>query len=166
MPERKGSRAKAVEGTPAETRELTFVRLLDSPRELVFSAWTDPHHLAQWWGPRGFSNPVSEVDMRPGGLIRIVMRGADGVDYPMIATFREIVWPERLVFTAVVQDKDGNALLESLTTVTFASEGDKTKLTVHARATSLAAPGAPMLQGMEAGWSQTLGRLGDYVLKA
>jgi uncharacterized protein YndB with AHSA1/START domain len=166
MPDNVSSRAKISERTATDTCELTFVRLLDSPRELVFSAWTDPHHLAQWWGPQGFTNPVCEVDMRPGGVIRIVMRAPDGVDYPMAGAFREIVWPERLVFTAVAQDKDGNPHLESLATVTFVSEGDKTKLTVHVRATSLTASGAQMLEGMEAGWTQTLGRLGDYVLKA
>ena len=166
MSDRMSSRVKTAERSLAETRELTLVRVIDSPRELVFSAWTDPHHLAQWWGPRGFTNPVCDVDMRPGGAIRIVMRGPDGADYPMIGSFREIVWPARLVFTAVAQDKDGKPLIESLTTVTLDGEGDKTKLTVHARATSPVASGAQMLEGMEAGWTQSLERLGDYVMKA
>jgi uncharacterized protein YndB with AHSA1/START domain len=56
-------------------QELILTRILGAPRSLVFRAWTDPKHLARWWGPRGFSNPVCELDVRPGGLIRIDMRG-------------------------------------------------------------------------------------------
>jgi uncharacterized protein YndB with AHSA1/START domain len=125
----------------------------------VFKAWTEPKHLARWWGPNGFTNPVCEVDPRPGGAIRIVMRGPDGVDYPMSGTFREIVEPERLVFSAVAEDEDGNPLLEALTTVTFAERSGKTELTLHARGVALVAVGAQMLQGMQDGWTQSLDRL-------
>src|SRR5258705_11639360 len=78
------------------TREVTITRLVGAPRELVFRAWTDPKHLAQWWGPRGFTNPVCEVDLRVGGALRIVMRAPNGTEYPMRGVFREIVAPERL----------------------------------------------------------------------
>jgi uncharacterized protein YndB with AHSA1/START domain len=62
-------------------QELVFTRVFDAPRELVFKAWTDPKQVAQWWGPRGFSNPVCELDLRPGGAIRIHMRGRGGTGY-------------------------------------------------------------------------------------
>ena len=55
-------------------RELIFTRILDAPRELVFKLWTEPHHLAQWWGPKGFTNPVCELDARVGGAIRVDRR--------------------------------------------------------------------------------------------
>jgi uncharacterized protein YndB with AHSA1/START domain len=64
-------------------RELTITRVFDAPRALVFEVWTDPKHLAQWWGPQGFTNPVCEFDARVGGELRIHMRGPDGSIYPM-----------------------------------------------------------------------------------
>ena len=148
---------------PPARREVTITRIIDAPRALVFKMWTDPKHMAQWWGPRGFTNPVCELDARPGGALRIVMRAPYGVDYPMVGTFREIVAPQRLVFTAVAQDNDGNPLLETLTTVTFAEHGDKTRLTVQASAVGLVAHATTMLDGMEAGWTQTVDRLEEHV---
>jgi len=148
---------------PQVQREVTITRVFDAPRSLVFRMWTDPKHMAQWWGPHHFTNPVCEIDARPGGAIRIHMRGPDGVVYPMTGAFREIVEPERLVFTAVAEDSDGNPLLESLTTVTFAEQGGKTKLTVHAQAIGIAPVAAQMLAGMEAGWTQSLERLEQLV---
>jgi uncharacterized protein YndB with AHSA1/START domain len=93
--------------------EVTITRILDAPRELVFKAWIDPQQVRQWWGPGKFTNPVCELDARPGGAIRIVMRGPNGIDYPMSGTFREIVEPERLVFTAVAEDAAGHQVLRA-----------------------------------------------------
>ena len=67
----------AATGTKPD-HELTVTRVFDAPRELVFTMWTDPEHMAQWWGPQGFTNPVCEMDVRVGGAIRIHMRGPDG----------------------------------------------------------------------------------------
>jgi uncharacterized protein YndB with AHSA1/START domain len=144
-------------------RELVITRIFDAPRSLVFKMWTDPTHMAQWWGPRGFTNPVCDMDVRPGGAIRIVMRGPGGVDYPMTGVFHEIVAPERLIFTTAVDDADGNRVLEAHNTVTFAEHGGKTTLTVRARIVKATAAAAPMLAGMEAGWGQSLERLAALV---
>ncbi len=84
----------------------------------------------------------------------------------MKGVFREIVEPERLVFTNVAVDKEGNPLLDGLTTVTFAEHGGKTKLTLQTRAVALVAAAARMLEGMEAGWTQSLERLAEYVGQA
>jgi uncharacterized protein YndB with AHSA1/START domain len=146
---------------PTATRDLTITRVFDAPRRLVFKLWTDPKHLARWWGPNCFTNPVCEVDPRPGGAIRIVMRAPDGIEHPMSGTFREVVEPERLVFVAIAEDKSGMPLIESLTTVTFAEHGGKTTVTVHARADAFVSTGAQMLAGMDAGWTQSLDRLAD-----
>ena len=148
--------------TDAAARELVLTRIIDAPRELVFRMWTDPVHLAKWWGPRDFTNPVCEIDFRPGGALRIVMRAPDGTDYPMGGIFREIVTPERLVFTNCALDRDGNILLDGLTTVTFAEQGEKTKLTVQTRATALVPAAAQYLEGMQAGWEQTLDGLARH----
>jgi uncharacterized protein YndB with AHSA1/START domain len=150
---------------PSAKREITITRVFDAPRELVFKAWTDPTQMAQGWGPQGFTNPVCELDVRRGGAIRIHMRAPDGVVHPMTGTFREIVAPERLAFTAVAEDHAGNPLLEAHTTVTFEEQGGKTKLTVHARAVGIAPIAAQMLEGMQAGWTQSLERLAELVAR-
>ena len=152
--------------TAAAYRELVLTRVIDAPRELVFRMWTDPAHLAKWWGPKDFTNPVCEIDPRPGGALRIVMRAPDGTDYPMAGMFREIVAPGRLVFTNCALDRDGNVVLDGLTTVTFAEQDGKTKLTVQTRATALVPAAARYLEGMEAGWQQTLDGLEDHAREA
>ena len=147
------------------TAEVTITRVLNASPGVVFSLWTDPKHMAQWWGPHGFTNPVCEVDARPGGKLRIVMRAPDGSEYPMTGEFKEIVPDERLVFVAVARDKDENPLLESHTEVTFASEGAGTRLTVKARAVGLVEVAPQMLDGMKAGWAQTIDRLVAYAAR-
>lgn len=142
-------------------RTVTITRLIDAPRDLVFRLWTEREHMARWWGPRGFTNPVCEMDVRAGGAIRIDMRAPDGTVYPMTGTFREIMPPRRLVFEVVAEDHDGNPLLRSLTVVTFADEDGKTRLTVHADAIGIAPVAPQMLAGMEAGWTQSLEKLAE-----
>ncbi len=148
---------------PNEDHELVLTCLFNAPRELVFKVWTDPKHVAQWWGPRGFTNPVCELDLRPGGAILIHMRSPDGIVYPMTGVFQEVVPPERLVFTSAALDSDGNPMFEVLTTVTFAEEGGKTKQILRARVIKKTAQAAPYLAGMEQGWTQSLERLAAYV---
>jgi uncharacterized protein YndB with AHSA1/START domain len=147
-------------------RELVLTRVLNAPRALVFKVWTDPKHLAQWWGPHGFTNPVCEWDPRPGGAILVHMRGPDGTVYPMTGVYREVVEPERLVFTSAALDKEGNPLFEVLNTVTFAEHAGRTTLTLQARVVKTTAAAAPHLAGMEVGWSQSLERLEAHVAKA
>jgi uncharacterized protein YndB with AHSA1/START domain len=149
-----------------EERELVLTRVFDAPRELVFKAWTDPKQVAQWWGPNGFTNPVCDLDVRPGGAIRIHMRGPDGTVYPMTGVYNEVVEPERLVFTSAALDADGNPMFEVLTTVTFAEQGGKTKQIMRARVIKSTAEAAPYIKGMEAGWTQSLERLAESLTKA
>jgi uncharacterized protein YndB with AHSA1/START domain len=142
------------------SREVSLTRVIDAPRSLVWKAWTDPKHIAGWWGPKGFTSVVDEWDARPGGAIKLEMRAPAG-GHPMTGTFHEVAPPERLVFLAVARDHGGNPLLESLTTVTFAEQGGKTLLTVQASAIGLVEIAPQMLAGMEMGWSQSLDRLID-----
>jgi uncharacterized protein YndB with AHSA1/START domain len=81
-----------------DPRSIVATRVLDAPRELVFSAWTDQKHLAQWWGPNGFTTTTYAFDFRAGGVWRFVMHGPDGRDYENRITFDEIVEPERIVY--------------------------------------------------------------------
>jgi uncharacterized protein YndB with AHSA1/START domain len=142
---------------------MAITRIFEAPRELVFKAWTDSKRLQRWWGPRGFTNPVCEVDVRPGGAILIHMRGPDGVVYPMTGVFHEIIAPERLVFSSSALDKNGNPLFEVLTTVTFSEHDCKTKLTLRASVAMATAEAAPHLAGMDQGWNQSLDRLAQEV---
>lgn len=137
--------------------ELVLTRTFDAPRELVFKAWTDAKQLAEWWGPKGFTNPVCDIDVRPGGAIRIDMTGPDGTVYPMGGTFREIVPPERLVFSATAFGGE----LETLTTAIFEDAGGRTKLTVTAVVVKSSEMTADAISGMEQGWTESLERLGE-----
>jgi uncharacterized protein YndB with AHSA1/START domain len=153
---------------PAEKptdRELVIIRIFDAPRDLVFKAWTDPKHMAQWWGPKNFTNPVCELDVRPGGAIRIEMRAPDGTTYPCAGTFHEIVEPVKLVFTTFKLDNKGNAEIELLNTVTFDDHNGKTRLTLRARVVKSLPQAAAALAGMDQGWNQSLDRLVAYVSK-
>ena len=151
--------AKFGEGT------VEIVRVFDAPRALVWQAWTDPKMMAQWFGPRDFTIPVCELDVRVGGSLRIVMRG-HGNDYPMIGTFLDIVPPERLVFSSAAIDNDGNRLLEGETTVTFTETAGKTTLSLKAHAVGLVPIAVQMLAGMNAGWTQSIDKLEELMAKA
>jgi uncharacterized protein YndB with AHSA1/START domain len=145
------------------TREVTLTRVLDAPRELVWQAWTESKRMAQWWGPHHFTNPVCEIDARPGGKWLIHMKAPDGAVYPMTGTFTAVEKPARLVFKAHAEALDGTQYLESVTEVTFEDEGGRTRLTVKANAKGLHPMAPQMLAGMDAGWSQSLERLAKLV---
>ena len=151
--------------TDKDNRVLTLTREYDAPREVVFKAWTDEALVAQWWGPKGFTTSVSELDARPGGAIGIVMEDAEGLiekgsRYPMSGNFKEVVNPERLVFTssAIMNDKP---IMDNLVTVTFEDVNGKTKLTVHIEVTRVTPEAEMPLAGMEMGWNQQLDKLTD-----
>ena len=149
----------------ASNQDFVITRVFDAPRDLVFKAWTDPLHLARWWGPKGFTNPVCEVDLRVGGSLRIVMRAPDGAEHPMTGVFRAIDPPARLVFENIAIDREGKTLLDGLTTVTFTEHGaGGTKLTVESRAVARVDYAWRMLEGMETGWTQSIDRLGEYIV--
>lgn len=86
---------------PIADRELVTSRVIDAPQARVFRAFSDPAQLAQWWGPKGFTNTFNEFDLRPGGAWRFVMHGPDGVNYPNESLFVEVVAPERIIFRHV-----------------------------------------------------------------
>lgn len=113
-------RASAPEGG----REIVITRVFDAPRDLVFRMWTEPEHVARWWGPRGFTSTIHEMDVRPGGVWSFVLHGPDGRDYPNRSIYREVVRPERLAFTHV-----SGPLFEF--EVTFTDRGGTTEVTAR-----------------------------------
>jgi uncharacterized protein YndB with AHSA1/START domain len=151
-------------------REVKIVRTFDAPRALVWQAWTDPTHVARWWGPRGFTNPVCEWDARPGGRFHVVMRASDEIakmigraDHPMTGEFTEVVPMDRLAFVSTAVDDSGTPLLESLTTIRFAERNGKTEMVLRASAKGLVEIAARMLEGMEAGWTQSIDKLEEHL---
>ncbi len=151
--------AAVAKGVP----DLVITRVYDAPRELVFSLWTNPKHLAEWWGPRGFTACVRELDARPGGTMHIEMCAPDGRVYPMSGKFEELVAPERLVFISGALDEKGKPLFQIRNTVLFENASGKTRLTLRATVLMQTDAAAPYLAGMNEGWSQTLDRLAERI---
>ena len=138
--------------------EIVATRVFDAPRHLVFQMWIDPKHVAQWWGPKGFTTTTYEMDVRPGGVWRFVMHGPDGVDYKNKIVYIEIVRPERLVCKH--EPGNGSEPVNFQSTVTFAEQRDKTKLTVQMVFPSAASREHVVKKyGATEGLHQTLGRL-------
>ncbi len=159
-----GSTGSASAATDTADRELVFTRVFDAPRELVFEAWTDPKHVARWWGPNGFTTTIQEMDVRPGGVWRHVMRGPDGRDYLNKIIFLEVVRPERLVFKH--EPEKGSEPVTHQTTVTFAEEGSKTSVTMRMLFPSAKAREYVVTTyGAIEGAKQTLGRLAEHLPK-
>ena len=111
--------------------ELVITRIFHAPRALVWKAWADPKHMIQWMGPRNHPARHIEGDFRPGGAWRRAMTGEGGDDLWHGGVYREIVEPERMVFTFAWDGDDGKPENEMLITITFAEEGANTKMTFH-----------------------------------
>ena len=144
-------------------REFIITYEFQAPRALVFQAWTDPKHLAQWWGPRGFTNPVCQWDARPGQTIHVVMRAPNGTDYPMGGEFREITPPEKLVFTSGPLDESGALIFEFLHTALFTEQNGKTLLTLRSRVLKTTPAANKYIGGFEAGMTQSLEKLAEQL---
>lgn len=143
--------------------ELVLERVFDAGRDLVWKVWTDPVHLAQWWGPGGFTNPRCDWNARTGGAIYIEMRGPDGTIYPMKGTFEEVEEPHRLVFVSSALDEKGAALFDVQTTVVFEDRQGKTAMKLRAQVVRSTPRAAQYLKGMEMGWAQSLERLRQHL---
>src|SRR5580658_6148894 len=147
--------------TPSD-REIVMTRTFDAPRHLVFEAWTQPEHVARWWGWRDSTLPVCEIDLRPGGAWRFVLRKPDGQEYPFKGVYREIAAPERLVYTECFDEPSAGSP-EWLSTVTFEEHDGRTKVTAVSLHKSREARDAHLKAGMEAGAANTLDRLAEYL---
>jgi uncharacterized protein YndB with AHSA1/START domain len=148
----------------SDPRVIEGTRLLDAPRKLVFAAFGDPKHLAQWWGPDGFTTTTHSFDFRPGGVWRFVMHGPDGRDYQNRVTFIEIKAPERLVYRH--GGGDDVEPVQFTQTVTFEDVGGKTRLVWRGEFPT-AAERARVIKdyGADKGLAQTMARLASYVIE-
>jgi uncharacterized protein YndB with AHSA1/START domain len=112
------------EKNSTQDRELLITRELNAPMELVWEVWTHPEHISQWWGPDGFTNTISKMDMNPGGEWDLVMHGPDGTDYKNKSLFKEIVKHKKIVYEHISTPR-------FLATIQFEAKGDKTILKWH-----------------------------------
>lgn len=162
MPEEATMAAKPAPATPASplaTPELVVTRIFDAPRSLVFKVWVQPEHLARWWGPKGFTLLSCETDVRPGGAWVRCMRSPEGTKHIKRGVYREIVEPERLVFTYLNEDADGRLGPETVVAVTFEEQGARTRLTL--RQTGFESISSR--DGHEGGWISCLERFAEYL---
>ena len=142
-----------------EERTLILSRVFDAPRPLVFKVWTQPEHLARWWGPRGFTLISYKTDVRPNGTYRFGVRSPENTEHWAHGTYREVIPPERLVFTHAWEHPDGSPKHETMVTLTFVEQGEKTKLTL--RQTLFESVTARDLH--RGGWSSTFDLLAEYL---
>ena len=142
--------------TPSE-REIRMTRLFNAPRHLVWEAMSKPEHIKRWWGclGKGYSVPVCEVDLRPGGKWRFVNRHPKG-EAEFYGEYREIVPPERVVFTEIFAPFPDAG---SLVTAVLTEENDKTRLTVTAQYPSLEVRDMVIGTGMAKGAAASYDRL-------
>ena len=110
--------------TNTADRELIITRLLDAPIELVWEVWTNPDHIKNWWGPTGFTNTITQMDVKSGGAWNLTMHGPDGTDFKNESIFKEVIKLEKIVYEHISSPK-------FVSTITFAEEGKKTFLKWH-----------------------------------
>ena len=144
--------------TPTD-REIVLTRVFDAPRRLVFDALSKPELLKRWFGPRGWSLVVCEVDFKVGGGFRFVLRGPDGRQMGMRGVYRELAPPERSIHMESFDDYPG----ESQVTTVLVEQGGKTTLTATVLAASREARDAVIKSGMEHGAAETYDRLAELL---
>ncbi len=146
------------EAPPAD-RVLVLSRTFDAPRELVFDARTRPEHLVRWFGPNDFTLPFCESDFRVGGAYRFNMHSPEGVDYWVWGVYREIVPPERLIFTWERDGMEGRPEIRTVVTLSFEEAGARTLFTLHHATFGTTAD----RDGHRGGWTECLERLAAYL---
>lgn len=165
-------RDSTVEDTSGQ--EVVITRVFDAPRELVFEAWTDPEHLMRWFAPKGCTTHFSKMEFRQGGVFHSCIRNPRVHDCWCKGVYREIVVPERIVYTLAVSDENGNSVepvdvgmdldwpRETIVTVTFAEHEGRTKLTLHQTVLESVAKRT----GAHPSWIEMLDRLAEHLAKA
>ena len=145
--------------TPTD-REIVVTRVFNAPRNLVFDAWTNPQYLPHWMlGPDGWTMPVCEIDLRPGGSWHFVWRHSNGKEMEMRGEYREVTPPERVVSS----ESWGPDWPETLNTVVFSEHAGKTSATITMLYASKEARDAALKTGMKQGMALSYDRLENYL---
>jgi len=137
--------------------ELAITRILNAPRELVWEVWTNPEHIAKWWGPNGFTNTIHQMEVKDVGEFNFIMHGPDGTDYPNKIIFNKLVKPELITYSHINAPKFD-------TTVTFKKYGGKTKVKIVMLFNSAKDYDVAVnIHGAKVGLEQHVGRLKNFV---
>ncbi|MCL4501220.1 MAG: SRPBCC domain-containing protein [Deltaproteobacteria bacterium] len=151
--------------------ELVIERIFEAPRERVWQSWTTPELVKRWWGPKDFTGPYADIDLRVGGKYLFCMRSPDGKDFWSGGVYRAIAPLEKIVVTDHFTDEKGNIVpaaqyglagdwpLELMVTVTFEEQDGKTKMTLH----HLGIPAGENLAAAREGWSQSFDKLAEIL---
>jgi len=150
---------ETVQVTTPSDREIVMTRVFDAPRRLVFDAFSKPELLRRWFGPRGWSLEVCEVDLRVGGGFRFVLRNGNGGKLGMRGVYREIVAPERSVHMESFDDYPG----ESQVTAVFVEQGGKTTLTAAVLYPSQEVGDIVLKMGMTKGAGESYDKLAELL---
>lgn len=151
--------AAAAVTTPTD-REIHVERVFDAPRDRVFAAFTDPKLIPEWWGPRGGTTTVDQMDVRPGGAWRFVFRGPDGSETAFRGTYREVTPPKRVVQTFEWEGLPGHVSIE---TADFEDLGDRTKVITTSLFHTQDERDGMLASGMERGLNETYARLDELL---
>lgn len=155
-----------IEGNQSSDQDLVLTRIIDAPREKVYRAWTDPELLKQWFAPAPITTSVAELDVRPGGSNRIVMRDPQGKEFPGRGVYLEVVPNERLVFTDAYTEAWKPSPKPFMTVIlTFEDEGGKTRYTARVRHWTAADRKAHEEMGFHQGWGKCTDQLAALVAK-
>lgn len=158
---------KTAQALPDEDT-IIITRVFAAPRALVWKVWTDPAHMARWWGPKNFTNPVCKMDVRVGGLWQATMRSPDGLECPNTFMFEEIKEPERLVFRDVTNYSKGweqhtDIPHKAVHTVTFDEHDGKTTMRIVTRLATVKERDEMVKMGFIEGTGESLDRFADVV---
>lgn len=153
--------------TTSKSTEIVIARTFDTPRNHVWKAWTEPDQIEQWWGPRGFTTRVDELNFSPGGSFKYTMIDAGGAEYPAVGVFKEITSPERIVATDEFGDDMREAMPDlptgMITTTTFHESGGRTRLTITIMHQSVEDRQTHEEMGVIDGFNEQLDKLGEYL---
>ncbi|MBK8020871.1 MAG: SRPBCC family protein [Chloroflexi bacterium] len=142
------------------TYEIRVTREFDAPRDLVFRAFTDPALVPRWWGLRSTTTVVDKYEAKPGGSWRLVQHGEDGAEDAFHGVFHEVTPSERIVYTFEYEGIPGHVLLE---TITFESDGDKTRITDASVFQSVEDRDGMLAAGMEWGANESMDQLEELL---
>jgi uncharacterized protein YndB with AHSA1/START domain len=140
-------------------RELTITRVFNAPRSLVFNVWTQPEHFSRWLGPKDFTTIACHMNVQVGGMYRACIRSPEGNDHWMQGVYREVIEPERLVFTFAWEDENSQPKHETLVTVIFTEQNNQTLMSFH----QAIFESTESRNSHRSGWSECFDRLATYL---
>ena len=147
--------------TPAD-REIRIERIFDAPRDRVFAIYTDPALIPEWWGPRGTTTIVDQMDVRTGGSWRFITRGPDGSESAFRGSYREVTPPERIVQTFEWEPMAGHVSVE---TAVFEDLDDRTRVVTTSLFHTAEERDGMLASGMEGGLNETYARLDELLVR-